>query len=449
MSEPVYFLKLEMENVRCFGEKAVLDLSDGQGNWRQWTVILGDNGTGKTTILQLLFALQQVRSSKELIWSRDVGYTKDESEVYVLPLGSALAGVVDYEYNIFSSAVNNGKEGHAIAEVCMQSDNVFLSIPTSALYFSSSIISGYYPSTDVRLLGLHCWGYGASRKTSSKSSVPNERKGETLFNDDAKLINAEEWLLQLDYAASKESEVQQYAERKLAQVKAMLIELLPDVSDIRFTEPTKENLKHAVQFKTELSGWVSIHQLSLGYKTMVAWMVDLAARLFERYPDSDNPLAEPAIVLIDEIDLHMHPRWQRKIFDYLTERFPKTQFVVTAHSPLVVQAAPADANIVLLRKAGDHVVIDNDIESVHNWRLDQILSSDLFGIESPRGPETEKWLAERKGLLQKETLTAAEQARLAELNIKSRNLPTADNAADIAAMDVIREAAAYLQSQKT
>ena len=54
MKEPVYFLGLELENVRCFGEKAKLDLSDGNGKWKKWTIILGDNGTGKTTLLQIL-----------------------------------------------------------------------------------------------------------------------------------------------------------------------------------------------------------------------------------------------------------------------------------------------------------------------------------------------------------------------------------------------------------
>jgi ABC-type Mn2+/Zn2+ transport system ATPase subunit len=54
MSEPIYFLRLEIENFRCFKDRQVLDLSDGKGNWKKWTVILGDNGTGKSSLVQLL-----------------------------------------------------------------------------------------------------------------------------------------------------------------------------------------------------------------------------------------------------------------------------------------------------------------------------------------------------------------------------------------------------------
>ncbi len=55
-----YFLSLELENVRCFSEKQVLDLSDGQGRPARWTILLGENGTGKTTVLQLLAAFERV-----------------------------------------------------------------------------------------------------------------------------------------------------------------------------------------------------------------------------------------------------------------------------------------------------------------------------------------------------------------------------------------------------
>src|SRR5258708_38488843 len=92
---------------------------------------------------------------------------------------------------------------------------------------------------------------------------------------------------------------------------------------------------------------------------------------------------------------------------------------------MVVQSAPIDVNIVLLRKEGGHVVIDNEKTSVQNWRLAQVLTSDLFGIESARGIDVERKLEERGGLLAKKQLTKEEKGRLDELNAFANQLPTA------------------------
>ena len=439
MKEPVYFLKIILENIRCFGKRAILDLSDGNGKWKKWTIVLGNNGTGKTTLLQAiaLFELEKKAS-----------FPNNPT----LLNGPTMNNIYSFDNNYFFSNKDLGGDDKCFYATLSQHVNKIRDSVSNILsikYRSNGSVETSANNVEDGV-DLKIFGYGANRSMDNIGASPGgsfAANSETLFNDDSKLINAEECIIQLDYADSKESEIKEFAKKKRDQVKKVLLDLLPDIQEIRFTTPTKENLNSTVEFQTDYGFWVTIHQLSLGYKTMVAWTIDLAARMFQRYSDDDNPLSEPAIVLVDEIDLHLHPKWQRKIFDYLSDRFPKTQFIVTAHSPLIVQSAPQDANIVLLKKEGDHVVIDNDIKSVRTWRLDQILSSDLFE-DSARNSEIEKWLLERKILLQKKELTHEEAQRLNELNEKAHNLPTADNKEDIEAMDIIRRAADYLKTQK-
>lgn len=413
----VYISALNVFNIRCFHE-GKLNLSGNEtALWRKWTVILGDNATGKTTLLQAL-------ASFNLVKDNHYGKLQDYDEFYY-PLGR------DWGEGYTSCELEVVIENQEIVNIYYDND------------FEGSSSSTH---NEPNINNLIVYGYGSQRHMSSRAISDNkDHSPNTLFDENAKLINAEEWLLQLDYIASKPSDVQNYAAQRRTKVELILKEVLPDIDEIKFGELTKENLKPTVEFKSPY-GWVNIHELSLGYKTMVAWVVDLAARMFERYPDSDNPLAEPAIVLVDEIDLHLHPKWQRKIFEYLDELFPKTQFIVTAHSPLVVQSAPKDANIVLLRREGDHVVIDQDIKSVNKWRIDQILTG-LFGVESSWSKEITDLLKERTELIQKGELSHEEKDRLDELNNMAHNLPTSDNKEDNEAMDIIRRAAELLKNK--
>ena len=185
---------------------------------------------------------------------------------------------------------------------------------------------------------------------------------------------------------------------------------------------------------------------------MIAWVVDLARRLFKRYPESDNPLAEPAVCLVDEIDLHLHPKWQRKIIDFLSDRFPNTQFIVTAHSPLVVQAAQ-DANIALLKRVAvddgdDYVEIHNDMEPVGNLRVDQILTSDLYGLESARPPDVDDLLEERRELLSKSELTDEDEARLDEIEKRVGDVPAGETKEQREAMAFIKDVADRLDEDE-
>jgi hypothetical protein len=263
------------------------------------------------------------------------------------------------------------------------------------------------------------------------TSLRDERSDDPtspLYDDLADLRNAEEWLLQLDYSASKSSPIQREQAATRESVRKLLIDILPDVEDIRFTAPTEESPRPGVEFNTP-DGWLPLRYIGLGYRTTMAWMVDFASRLVERYPKSKDPLSEPAVCLVDEIDLHLHPRWQRTLMQHLSERFPNVQFIVTAHSPLFVQAAE-DANLVVLRREKDRVRIDNDVERIKGWRVDQLLTSDLFELPSARPPRLDKLLEERRKLLTKGKLTAADRHRLEELSEQIGALPGGETAED-------------------
>jgi hypothetical protein len=218
------------------------------------------------------------------------------------------------------------------------------------------------------------------------------------------------------------------------------------VYDIQLTNPGDPRPTPRVEFETPY-GLVPFRSLGYGYQTLITWVTDLANRMVERYPESRDPLAEPAVVAVDEIDLHMHPQWQRKLISFLTERFPNTQFIATAHSPLVVQAA-AGANLAVLRREGDHVVIDNDVDDIRNLRIDQILTSNLFGLETARPPQIERLLVERNILLDKPKLTAADQRRLEEIEAEMGDLPFGETPQERKEREEIRKTLDLLMKER-
>lgn len=418
----IYFLSLSIENLRCFKEKVTIDLSDGNNNWKQWTILLGDNGTGKSTVLEVFNDSQLINS-------------QISSPIYkYLDLRLYTGGV-----GIFSTEnrkINLGLSFEAKGNNPSQKLNITIGYNSATHGLDVDFTSNSFDITASFVLKVLCYGI---RRTLLSPYLPYR-------SIDQK--NPEEWLLELDYASYKESDTKQIAQRRKEEVIQLLLDILPDITDIRFSTSHfgRLDVKNSVEFLTPY-GWVALEDLSQGYQTMIAWMVDLAYRLFERYPDSANPLAEPAVVLVDEIDLHLHPRWQRKIFDYLSEKFPRTQFIVTAHSPLVVQSAPADANIVLLRREGDHVVAEQDMGSVNTWRVDQILSSDLFGGIGARNPELENHLERRRALYSKKQLSATEKTELKQLDKLADSLPYAESKTDMEAKAIIREAADLLSGK--
>jgi predicted ATP-binding protein involved in virulence len=451
-----YFHSLELENVRCLAGKQKIDFSDTAGKLRQWTIILGDNGTGKTTILQSIVAMFPVEGE----------FPIDEDGISHEKVSRPMLGHYHFreKCNFFRKPIERTsitahlktskslKENSNIGDIfTIRGENYVESDFEDEAQITVSPIETWCSFHVTRPIHQVKFAYGASRKAGETSLTEDERNSafNTLFDETAFLVNPEEWLLQADYAAKRGSGSSKKRQEELEFVIGILKKILPDVDNIRFNERQSSGRtpKPIVEFHTPY-GWVESKDLSLGYRTSMAWMVDFASRMFALYPESENPLAEPAVVLIDEIDLHLHPKWQRELIDYLTNLFPNTQFIVTTHSPLIVQAAAArDANIVVCRREGDHVVIDQSVEAVKNWRADQILTSELFDLPTARPKEIEKLLKEKEDILSKPKLTKRDEKRLEELEEEIGFLPVSESHEDNEAMEVIRDAADWLKTQ--
>jgi predicted ATP-binding protein involved in virulence len=141
--------------------------------------------------------------------------------------------------------------------------------------------------------------------------------------------------------------------RVLDIVRQSILDILNDADDTAFStidiDPSEYNNPKLIIQKGDDK--VEVNQLSSGEKSLLMLVSNLAYRMALLNPNSKDPLKEgQGIVLIDEIDLHLHPRWQREVVPKLLKLFPKIQWVVTTHSPLVLSYAPEGKALRLVNK---------------------------------------------------------------------------------------------------
>ena len=128
---------------------------------------------------------------------------------------------------------------------------------------------------------------------------------------------------------------------------------------------------------------IYFEMLSDGYKSCVFILLGIIKEIEYRYP-SQNAVDFDGIIMIDEIDIHLHPQWQAKLVKVLTETFPKAQIIATTHSPSVLQNAKANEIIPLYRDAEDNICIKElhlGEYGLQGWTLEEILE-DVMGMPS-------------------------------------------------------------------
>ena len=438
--ESIYFLSLEIENARCFAEKQVLHLVDSNDRPARWTLLVGENGVGKTTLLQCL------------AWMRPTPYYP--------PGKNRQTGIQpwlhDQDPPDMAKLLRNGASSTTLQAEMVEIRTLASDLPSTARVRTGMTLS----ARDNKLENVRrtlnepektvepfIVTYAANRYMGNQNAdeLSESEPGDLLHEDSTELIDAADVLSKLDYSALKGNAKSKALLDSMKQALANILPFINAASDINIADP--EELSGRLRFQTQF-GDVPLNDLSLGHRTVTAWIVDLAWRLVKHYPESTKPLAEPAVVLIDEIDLHLHPRWQRMIMKQFSDHFRNVQFVATTHSPLMITSM-IDVNVAVLKQteAGDQVAIGNEPDVVEGWRFDQILVN-LFELETARSLRVEVLMKERERLFEKHPVTSEDKARLRKIADELSSLPTAERLEDQEAMQIIRQAAADFQARR-
>ena len=437
----MYIKRIELRDVKCF-ERVALDFTDERSpdKIRRWTTILGTNGLGKSTLLQTIamcaagpYVMRDllprpeswVRSgasfghlSATLVWTEgdqqvphwpkktpyEVGFAITGQDVESLPDGLKSAGP-----QTFTEWSGEGD-------------------PRSREQTSKVISRLRQTAYAEGKAGWLCCGYGPFRRLTGGSQDADqilyaERKAArfvSLFREDAALSRAALWLTQL-HNLSRDGD--HLASRQLDTVtNALRNDFLLERAEL------KVDARQATLAVGDAPA-VPLTALSDGYRSMLALGLDLVINLVRAFPGSTDPLGERGVVLIDELDAHLHPNWQRIIGGWLLEKFPAVQFIVATHSPFLTQVWP-DSNFILSRDGYGRVSVAHSAQRAVDWTVDQVMV-DLLGLESIRSPVFEEKLARYSELRRRKVKSDAEAEEVRQLQLWADDVDNADGSTEV------------------
>ena len=443
--------KLTLNNLGRF-ENLEVDFAPTEDNQSNVTVFIGNNGAGKTSILDALatsfsWFVARVRSEKgsgtainELLITNELPSAKITLELCDdVHIDSNQDSVIShYQWTLVKARQGRKNDKpSSLNELTKLADNYRQRLTDNAN--TSLPLIAYYPvdrsvlDIPLKIKNKHNFdqidGYDSALNQGvdfrrffewfrEREDIENEEESRRfdlfLANDfdefievDSLISNYEERIDEMDVSnirvLMKEFEnikkamelirksEDEHQDRQLNAVRTAITAFMPDLSNIRVQR--KPRLHMAVD-KNGMS--LNVLQLSQGEKSLMALVGDIARRLAMMNPELDNPLQGDGIILIDEVDMHLHPSWQRNLVQRFTDTFPNCQIVLSTHSPLVISdqknllvyllddgeidALPplygADVNTVLL-EAMDTYIRDHDINEMLGNLLDAIQDADI------------------------------------------------------------------------
>jgi hypothetical protein len=375
----MYIESLTVKNLRCFREvkemtfqfpgRMVRKDAPAPPALRNVNLLLGNNGTGKTTILKgiALSLIAPVAQSAGLrpynlvrrVYHGGKGRRPENAEINA----EVLLTTQDFERR----KRKRTKPASLFIQLYREGDNDYIGEATTRSAQWRALNQDESPAFLVL-------GYGATRRIApSKENITSRTKEahlryqrvRGLFEEDFSLVPLSFWL-----PAYKNP-----GRRK--QVVELLNKLLAD--EYTFTGEFENGEYIFVREKAR----VPLLALSDGFRAFIAWVSDLLYHVRNAVPSGKRLEEVEGIVMVDEIDLHLHPKWQRTIIKTLSETFPNVQFIFTSHSPLVTGSLEWQ-NIWVMKENSPTQLPD---EPIYGLSADQVLQSKYFNLDSTRPPE--------------------------------------------------------------
>lgn len=395
---PVFLEHIIIENLRSIARAEIDFRADSVSSMRKWSLFVGDNGAGKSTALKAIaLVLAGSDALPHVIGAPGSWVRRGSAKARIL----ATLRTAEWEERRIELVINAEDQPIDV----LKANDEGLRLLDAALRYS--------PANYLTV------GYGPYRRLSppsisfarTSSAVPTRAQGiVTLFDKDAVLQPLTSWAMNLEY---------QQGEEGLGIVRDAMNALLPDIQFERIDKQAG-----ALIFSTR-DGDLPLDQLSDGYQNVAGWIGDLLTRITDSFSRYKEPLSARGLLLIDEVDAHLHPTWQRKLRHFLDTKLPNFQIIASTHSALTLQQAREGEAIVLSRAGGEDVQVRPFPGDPSKLRLHQIYDL-AFGITSLDSWEVEQDKQQYREFIQRPIgdLSLSEAVAFEAVKRKLELLPT-------------------------
>lgn len=375
----MYIKELKLHNIGPFKDAELLfpyEIVDGR---MPVTVITGENGTGKSIIIDAIRAL--LKSAWGI--DRDIVANPDDFSLEMLAHTNKDFVIESTQYKDRKIHTNNPLFSQHFTMTASQAGIVDWVID----YWHSTLGSDSFSINSLASIDVNQALVGALDK-----SVSN--------------VELTKFICSIDYLRSSED----VKERQAGQTIYNLIKEIftKCLHNGKFVSVNRKTLSPVV----EVNGMeVTLEKLSSGNLLLIERFIGLIRRMYGICELNHLPISEmtklKGILLIDEIENHLHPKWQKGVMEIIQNTFPNLQIIITTHSPFIVSSVK-DATVYVCKSMTDHSVVEDETNDYSNLPVDEVLNTPVFSV-GPFNDEITELLRKRKHALQEGKKEEAEQ----------------------------------------